>query len=133
MLRQQAGNSMERRSRTNGKHLEPSSFQSVSEAQTVLQTAGLEVFTVSFIASLWSKLEEVIQSLDNLPESKFRKLVEVIDGLREVRNGLQLACYLFDVEEIPPLYRLILRNRAVLRSRQKLEKILPVWPSGAAS
>jgi hypothetical protein len=37
------------------------------------------------------------------------------------------------VEEINPVHRLIMRNRAVLRNEKILHKVLQVWPLQAPS
>jgi hypothetical protein len=93
-----------------------------------IHTSGLDKFTFSLIDSLWTDLMLIIYELERLPRSKFNDLLEVSEGLTEAGNELRLARFLFDVEEINAVYRLIMRNRAVLRSERILHKVLQVWP-----
>ena len=93
-----------------------------------MNTSGVGMFTFSFIDSLWNDLNAVVHDLDRLPEVEFRALIEIIDGLAEARNELRLARFLFDVEEINAVYRLVMRNKAILRGQNILHKVLRVWP-----
>jgi hypothetical protein len=70
----------------------------------------------------------VIHHLDQLPEPAFGEMMEVIAGVRDSRNELRLALFLFDVEEINPIHRFVMRNRALVRGKQILQKTLLVWP-----
>lgn len=100
-------------------------------ARDVYQTihaAGLDKFTFSWIDTLWNDLTALVYELEHLPETGLKELMEVIEALTEARNELRLARFLFDVEEINPLYRLVMRNRAVLRSEGPLHKAIKVWP-----
>ena len=126
MLREPAGTSVEYQS--NRKHLEHQFCEAVKEVYQTIHTAGLYKFTSPWIDSLWNDVNEIVYDLDRLPEPSFRELMGVILGLSEARNELRLACFLFDVEEIDPVHRLIMRNRAVLRGEIILQKTLQTWP-----
>ena len=128
MLKEKAGNSIELPSQANRKYLEHQSCQIIGDVHQTLQTSGLEKFSFSLIQSLWDRLSDVVHHLDRLPEPAFREMMEVIDGVREARDELRLALFLFDVEEIDPLHRFVMRNRALVRGKQILQKILLVWP-----
>jgi hypothetical protein len=112
----------------NGNTLEHQYCEIVREVYQTIHTSGLYKFTFAWIDSLWQDVESVIHILDRLPEPEFKALLEVIVYLSEARNELRLARFLFDVEEINPVHRLIMRNRAVLRCEKILHKVLRVWP-----
>jgi len=128
MLKGQAGDSVELPHQIDKKYLEHHSCETVREVYQTLDRSGLDQFTFSFIDSLQNDLTIVFHELDSLPEPALKKLMGVIYGLREARNEMQLACFLFDVQEINAVHRLIMRNRAVLRSKTILQKILKAWP-----
>ena len=132
MLKEQAGNSIELPSQANRKYLDHQSCEMIREVYQNLYRSNPDKFTYSFIHSLWKSLNDVIHHLERLPEAAFKELIEVIVDLREARNELRLACFLFDVEEINPLHRLIMRNRAVMRGKHRVQKSLLVWPGGAS-
>ena len=119
MVKEQAGNSGE---------LEHQYCEIVREVYQAIHTSGLDKFTFSLIDALWNDLNLVLHDLERLPGATFKELMEVSEGLSEARNELRLARFLFDVEEINAVYRLIMRNRAVLRGEHILHKILTVWP-----
>jgi hypothetical protein len=73
---------------------------------------------------LWEDLSAALYELESLPETVSKDLLEVIELLTDARNELRLARFLFDVEEINPVYRLVMRNRAVLRSEHILHKVI---------
>ena len=130
MLKEQAGHSAELSHPANRKFLEQQNCETVGEVYQTLQLSGLDKFTHAMIHSLLNHLSEVIHRMEVLPDARFKELVEVIDRLGEARNELRLARFLFDVEEINPVYRLIMRNRAMLRGKRILHKTLLVWPVG---
>ena len=132
MLKEQAGNSIELPSQANRTYLDHQSCEIIREVYQSLYRSNPDKFTYSFINSLGNTLNGVIHHLERLPEAAFKELIEVIDELREAHNELRLACFLFDVEEINPLYRLIMRNRAVMRGKHRMQKSLLVWPGGAS-
>ena len=105
----------------------------VEEVYRSIHRSGVYQFTFARVDSLWNDLGAVLYELERLPEAVFIKMMEVIEGLRAACNELRLARFLFDVEEINPVHRLVMRNRAVLRSEAILEKILRVWPARASS
>lgn len=128
MLKRQADHSVEVVPQADGKYLEQGHCNLVREIYETLQTSSLDKYTYSWMDSLRDQLNDVVHELEHLPEAEFKELIEVIDDLGEARDELRLALFLFDVEEINPVYRLILRNRAVLRGRDILYKTLRVWP-----
>lgn len=128
MLKEQADKSVEFLHSANSKYLEHQHCEVVREVSESLHTSSLDKFTFSFIDSSWNDLNAVVYDLDHLPEATFKEMIEVIDGLSEARNELRLARFLFDVEEIPPVYCLVMRNRAVLRGKRILHQVLQVWP-----
>lgn len=133
MLKKKAGHSVELLPRANGRVLEHRNCEIAREIHQTLRASSLDKFTYSRIDSLWDELNGVVHELERLPEAAFKELIEVIDGLSEARNELRLARFLFDVEEVNPVHRLILRNRAVLRGRDILQKTLRVWPAQSPS
>lgn len=100
----------------------------VREIHQAIHSSSLDKFTYSRVHSLWEELNDILHALERSPEEAFRELIEVIDGLREARDELRLARFLFDVEEINPVHRLVMRNRAVSRGKALLCKVLQVWP-----
>ena len=128
MLNEQAGNSIEPPSTAKRNYLERPSCEIIREVHRTLQTSGLERFSFSLIQSLRDRLNDVIHHLDQLPEPAFREMIEVIDGVRESCNEMRLALFLFDLEEVNPLHRFVMRNRAVVRGKYILQKMLLVWP-----
>jgi len=134
MLNKQAGNSVELpRKQANAKYLEHQHCVIAREVYQTIHRSGLDNFTFSLIDSLWNDLNIVIHELNDLPDAVFKELMEVMEGLTEARNELRLARFLFDVEEINAVYRLVMRNRAVLRGKHILHKILTVWPLQSSS
>ena len=133
MLKEQAGNSIELQPRTNRRYLEHQSFEIIREVYQGLYRSSLDKFKYPFIKSLWNTLNDVIHHLEQLPEAVFKEMIEAIDGLSEARSELRLASFLFDVEEINPVHRLIMRNRAVLRATKILQRMLLVWPVDVSS
>jgi len=125
---QQAGNSMELPHPANRTYLEPQICERVREVYQTLQSCGTANFTYLWVNSLLNNLVDVIHHLQRLPEPIFKQMIEVIDGLGEARNELRLSLFLFDLEEIDPIRRLVMRNRAVLRGKRILQKMLLVWP-----
>ena len=123
MLKEQAGTHQ-----ATSSYLEYQYRDIVRDMYQTIHTSGLDKFTFAWIDSLWSDLSAALYELERLPESLFKELLEVIEGLTEARNELRLARFLFDVEEINPVYRLIMRNRAVLRGEHILQKLIKVWP-----
>jgi hypothetical protein len=128
MLRKQAGKSVELLHSANGKYLQHQHCEIAREVYESIHTSGLDRFTYAFIDSSCNELNDVLHDLDHLPESEFKELIKVITGLSEAQNELRLARFLFDLDEIPPLYHLIIRNRAVLRGKRIIHKVLQAWP-----
>lgn len=128
MHKKLAGNVVELPSQVDRKYLEHQHCETVREMFQTIQPSSLGKFTYSLIDSLWDDLSAVVHHLERLPESVFKEMIEVIDGLSEARNELRLARFLFDVAEINSVHRLVMRNRAVLRGKHVLHKVLLVWP-----
>jgi hypothetical protein len=117
MVKEQAGNSVEHQY-----------CEIVREVYQTIHASGLDKFTFFLIDSSWNDLSTALHELERLPEAASKALLEVLERLTEARNELRLARFLFDVEEINAVYRLIMRNRAVLRSEHILHKVLTIWP-----
>ena len=129
MLKRKAGKLVEPPQSKESKCLEHQHYESVRAAYQTIQTSSLDKFTFAWVDTLWNELNTVLYELDRLPEESFKEMIEVIARLSEARDELRLARFLFDVEEINPVYRLILRNKAVLRSGRILDKVLHAWPA----
>ena len=128
MLKKQAGNSVELpHKQADKKDLEHQYCDIAREVYQTIHTSGLDKFTFSLIDSWWNDLNAIVYELERLPEAAFQELMEVSEGLTEARNELRLARFLFNVEEINAVYRLIMRNRAVLRSEPILHRLLTLW------
>ena len=112
----------------NIKYLEHQYYEIVREIYETIHASGLYKFTFTLIDSLWDDLNAALHELESLPQTEVKELLEVIENLMTARNELRLARFLFDVEEIHPVYRLLMRNRAVLRGESILEKLIQVWP-----
>src|SRR5215216_3040274 len=124
MRKKQAGNSVA---------LEHQYCELAREAYQTIYTSGLGKFTFSLIDSLWNDLNVIVHDLEHLPEVAFKGLIEVKDGLSEARNELRLARFLFEVEEINEVRRLVMRNKAILRGENILHKVIEVWPLQSSS
>jgi hypothetical protein len=129
MLKKLPRNSSQLQRKADPNYLEYEHRELASQVYQTIDRSGLDKFTFSFIDSLWSNLNAVVRHLDRLPEDEFREFFAIIEGLMEAQNELRLARFLFEVEEINAIYRLVLRNRAVLRGKQVLYKVLRFWPS----
>ncbi len=128
MLKKPAGNSVELpRKQVDTKDPEHQYCEIAREVYQAIHTSGLDKFTFSLIDSWWNDFNAIVYELERLPEAAFEELMEVIEGLTEARNELRLARFLFNVEEINAVYRLIMRNRAVLRSEPILHRVLTLW------
>jgi len=132
MLEQEADNVTKQSHQMKKTYLEHPCFEMIRDVQQTMGRSSLSEFTLSRIDSLWQDLNAVVQSRERLPEESFKALIEVIVGLRAARNELRLARFLFDVAEINPVYRLVMRNRAVLRGQEILRQVLLVWPLQAS-
>lgn len=128
MFKEEAGNSTELPHQATRKYLEKGYCENVREVYEIIDQSGLDRFVFPLIDSLCNDLNAVVYELERLPESTFKDLIDVTGRLAGARNELRLARFLFDVEEIDPVRRLVLRNKAVLRGKQILHKVLLVWP-----
>jgi len=84
-------------------------------------------FSLSFADSLCNELECVIDDL--LSRAKSKELLSVIHDLTIARNEVVLTIHYLDLEGVHPLYRLVLRNKAILRLKNVLHGILRNWQS----
>ena len=128
MLKKLPRNSSQLQHKADPIYLESEHRELARQVYQTIDRSGLNKFTFSFINPLWSNLNTVVRQLDRLPEAEFREFVAVIGGLMEAQNELRLALFLFEVEEINAVHRLVLRNRAVLRCKHVLDKVLRLWP-----
>ena len=129
MLKEQAGNAVVLlHAQTAGQRLEHPDYEIAGNVYQNFHTTSLGKFTSAWIDGTLDSVHEILHRLEQSPEVTFLELMEVIQGLRETRDELRLARFLFDREEIPPLYGLVMRNRAVLRGETILQKVLKVWP-----
>jgi hypothetical protein len=80
------------------------------------------------VEDCWSDLRAVHQHLERLPERTFREMIQVILSLAEACNELRDALFLFDLEEINPVYRLMIRNKAMFRGKNILDRVIMDWP-----
>jgi len=110
-----------------GGYLEQQSYQIARGVYQTLHTSRLDQFTYSWVEAVWEDLTALVYDLEDRPETTLTELLEVIERLTEARNELRLARFLFDVEEVNPVYRLIMRNRAVLRGKDCLRRGIEVW------
>src|SRR5262245_21122093 len=109
-------------------YLEHQCYAIARDVYRTIHASGLDKFTFSWIDSWWDDLTALVFELEHLPEAVLKEMLEVIESLREARNELRVARFLFDVQEIDPVYRLIMRNRAVMRGEHRLAKVVKVWP-----
>src|SRR5215208_8463349 len=114
--------------RANGGYLEHQSYETAKDVYQTLHASGLDQFTYAWVEAVWEDLTAIVYDLEHRPETVLNEQLEVIERLREARNELRLARFLFDVEEVNPVYRLIMRNRAVLRGKDRLRRGIEVWP-----
>ncbi len=112
----------------NSQYLEHQSYQIARDVYHSLHASGLDQFTYAWVEAMWEDLTGLVYDLEHRPEGGHHELLEVIERLTETRNELRLARFLFDVEEVNPVYRLIMRNRAVLRGKDRLRRGIEVWP-----
>jgi hypothetical protein len=109
-------------------YLEHQSYEIARDVYQSLHTSGLDQFSYSWVEAQWEELTALVYDLEDSPSEVFNELLEVIERLTEARNELRLARFLFDVEEVNPVYRLIMRNRAVLRGKDRLHRGIEAWP-----
>jgi hypothetical protein len=109
-------------------YLESQHYESTRQVYRYLDATGVGKFTPLFIDSVWNSVNDTIHHLEPLPEEAFKELMGMIEGLTKVRNELRHARFLFDLEEIHPVHRLVIRNRAVLRGKDILYKVILAWP-----
>jgi len=127
MLKRQAGKSAEQSPQVT-QVLEPQHCERVKQIHQTLHTANLQKYTYILVDSLYRQSITILYELEVQPEDLFRALIEVVDGLREARNELRHARFLFEVQEINSVHRLIMRNRALLRGKDVLQRVIRVWP-----
>ena len=116
-----------------GNDLENRLCERVWEIYQTLDASAVSTFTPSRIESWWQDLSTIAYTLTNLPEPVIKDFLLVIERLHQARNELRHARFVFDVEEIPSLYRLLLRNRAVLEAKELLRTVVHNWPAHPSS
>jgi hypothetical protein len=79
-------------------------------------------FGLPFADGLCSELDCVIDEL--LSQATSKELLAVIHDLTIARNEVLLTIDYLDPERVHPLYRLVLRNKAILRLKNVLHSIL---------
>ena len=84
-------------------------------------------FDRTFVCVAWEDLNAVIDGLLPHMMDDEDTFVRIVDGLKAVRKELCFADSLFDVEQVDPLYRLVIRNKSALRLRYILDTILQSW------
>jgi len=109
-------------------YLEHQSYEIARDVYQTLHASDLNQFTYTWVEAMWQDLTALVYDLEHRPETALHELLEAIERLTEARNELRLARFLFDVEELNPVYRLIMRNRAVLRGRDRLHRGIEIWP-----
>jgi hypothetical protein len=127
MLKRQAGKLAEQSPQVT-QVLKPQHCERVKQIHQILHTSSLEKYTYTFIDSLYGESTAILYELERQPVEIFKALIEVIGGLREARNELRHARFLYDMQEINPVHRLVMRNRAALRGKDVLQKVIRVWP-----
>jgi len=128
MLEEQAGKATEAPLMANAEYLEHPHYEIARDVYQTIHSSGLYKFTYLWVDSRWNDLNSTLRELESLPQTGLKELLEVIELLTDARNELRLARFLFDMEEINPVYCLVMRNRAVLRSEHALHKAIQVWP-----
>jgi len=128
MLEEQAGKATEAPLMANAEYLEHPHYEIARDVYQTMHSSGLYKFTYLWVDSRWNDLNSTLRELESLSKTRLKELLEVIELLTGARNELRLARFLFDVEEINPIYRLVMRNRAVLRGEHILNKAIRVWP-----
>ena len=114
--------------RADGGTLEHQSYEIARDVYQTLHAGHLDQFTYAWVEAVWEDLTALVYDLEHLPETARGELLESLEGLTGARNELRLARFLFDLEEVDPVYRLIMRNRAVLRGTDRLLRGIEVWP-----
>jgi hypothetical protein len=79
-------------------------------------------FSLPFADGLCNELDCVLDDL--LSQAKSKELLAVIHDLTLARNEVMLTVDYLDLEGVHPLYRLVLRNKAILRLKDVLHGIL---------
>jgi hypothetical protein len=128
VFEEQTGNTLALSHQATSKHLEQEYRERVREVYTTIHQSILESFTASLLDSLWNDLHAIIYELECLPEAIFKELIEVIVNLREAHNELRMAHFLFELEEVDPIRRFVMRHKAILRGKIIINKVLLVWP-----
>jgi hypothetical protein len=103
-------------------------YQATARIYKALAAAEPGMLTASFLEGLHNDLDAIIEHLTPLTDPDELESPAIIDGLIIARNKLDFALALFDIEEVDPLYRLVIRNKVVPRVRILLGDVLQCWP-----
>lgn len=97
-----------------------------------LAAAEVGMLTASFLQGLYNDLDSIIERLIPLKDPNELESPAILDGLIIARNKLDFALALFDIEDVDPLYRLVIRNKVIPKVRSLLEDVLLCWPGAEA-
>ena len=111
-----------------GSVLEHELWEIVRADYHMMQASTLNKFTSSWIDSLLDHWSAILYDLERLPEEQFKQFIETIGRLASGRDELRLARFLFALEEVDPVRRLVMRNKAILRAKRILRQALSAWP-----
>lgn len=86
-----------------------------------IQSTHPRLFSLSFAGDLCSQLDCL---LDDLPSrANSRERLPFLHDLVMARNEVVLTLDYLDPQEVDPLYRVVLRNQAILRLKEVLQRI----------
>lgn len=87
-----------------------------------IDSAHPGTFSVSFAEGLCNEIDCLVDQL--FSQAKSKEILAVVRDLTLARNEVVLAIDYLDPQEVDPLYRLVLRNKAILRLKNLLYEIL---------
>lgn len=106
-------------------------YRATAGMHKMLVTAEAGGLTASFLERLCNELDSIITRLIPLKDPNKLESPAFFDGLLIARNKLRFALALFGMEEVDPLYRLIIRNKVIFKVRMLLGDVLQCWPGVA--
>jgi len=102
-------------------------LEMIREIYQVVRTANPWRFNQTFISSMLEDLSSVIGGLNSLAGSNDHAFFSLVNDLKSARAELRVTHALFDVEEISPIHRLMIRNKTTLKFRELLQSALQDW------
>jgi hypothetical protein len=114
------------RSAANDQVLETEGWEVVRQTYQTLRTSSLFQFTLARVEGLYRDLEAALYQMEHGSAEVSPRFLKIAESLQKARNELRLALFLFDVPEIDPLYRLVMRNRALLRGEAVLCEVIKI-------